>query len=135
MPEVLLERRAFGVGLCVGQHHIVRMAAADTRGLHAARGGEVRGAEAHAVHARGGTRDRLDVVDALRGLQDGVDQDRPFDRVARFELREQLIEIVDVPGALDLGQHDDIKLVADGRDELGDVIERPWRVERIDPRP
>ena len=33
--------------------------------------------------------------------------------VARFELREQLVEIVDVPRAIDLRQHDDVELVAD----------------------
>ena len=73
------------------------MAAADARRLHRARGGEIGGAEAHAVHARRGGGDRLDIVDALRGLQDGVDQDRLLDAVARFELRQQLVEIVDVP--------------------------------------
>ena len=36
-----------------------------------------------------------------------------LDRVPRLELREQLVEIMDVPGALDLGQHDDVELVAD----------------------
>ena len=87
------------------------------------------------MHARRGGGDRLDIVDALRGLEDGVDQDRPLDRVARFELGQQLIEIVDVPGALDLGQHDDVELVADRGDDLGDVVEHPRRVERVDPRP
>src|SRR5580658_5212268 len=48
---------------------------------------------------------------------------------------EQLVEVVDVPGALDLGQHDDIELVADGGDDLGDVVERPRRIERVDARP
>ena len=111
------------------------MAAADAGGLHGARRGEIGGAEAHAVHARGGGGDRLDVVDALRGLQDGVDQDRLLDLMARLQLRQQLVEIVDVPGAVDLGQHDDVELVADGADDLGDVIERPGRIERVDAGP
>ena len=58
-----------------------------------------------------------------------------LDAVPRFELRQQLVEIVDVPGALDLGQHDDVELVADRGDDLGDVVERPGRVERVDARP
>ena len=136
VPEVLLEfRPRASPALRVGQHGVVGMAAADARGLHAARGGEVGGAEAHAVHARRGGGDRLDIVDALRGFQDGVDQDRLLDRVPGFELRQQLVEIVDVPGAFDLGQHDDVELVADRADDLGDVVERPGRIERIDPRP
>ena len=111
------------------------MAAADARRLHRARSGEIGGAQAHAVHARRGGGDRLDIVDALRGLQNGVDQDRLFDFVARFELRQQLVEIVDVPGPIDLGQHDDVELVADGADDLDDVVERPGRIERVDARP
>ena len=69
------------------------------------------------------------------GLQNGVDQDRPLDGVAGFELGQKLVEIVDVPGAFDLGQHDDVELVADRGDDLGDVVERPGRVERVDARP
>ena len=42
---------------------------------------------------------------------------------------------MDVPGALDLGQHDHIELVADGGDDLDDVVERPGRIERIDAGP
>ena len=111
------------------------MAAADAGRLHRARGREIGRPQAHAVHARGGGGDRLHVVDALRRLEDGVDQDRLFDLVARFELRQQLVEIVDVPGPLDLGQHDDVELVADGADDLDHVVERPGRIERVDARP
>ena len=111
------------------------MAAADARRLHGARGGEIGRAEAHAVHARGGGRDRLDIVDALRGFQDGVDQDRLLDLVARFELRQQLVEIMNVPGPIDLGQHDDVELVADRAHDLDHVVERPRRIERVDARP
>ena len=34
-------------------------------------------------------------------------------RVLGLELRQKLIEIVDVPRSFDLGQHDDVELVAD----------------------
>ena len=111
------------------------MAAADARGLHRARGRKVRGPERDAVHARGGGRDRLDVLHALGGLQDRVDQDRARHLVARLELRQQLVEIVDVPRPLDLGQHHHVELVAGRCDDLRDVVERPGRVERIDAGP
>ena len=111
------------------------MAAADACRLHGARGGKIGGAKTHAVHARRGGGDRLDIVHALRRFQDGVDHDRLCDLVPRFELRQQLVEIMDVPGTIDLGQHDDVELVADCRDDLGDVVERPGRIERIDARP
>ena len=52
-----------------------------------------------------------------------------------FELGEQLIEIMDVPRALDLRQHHDIELVADGGDNFTDVVEHPRRIERIDAGP
>ena len=57
------------------------------------------------------------------------------DDVARFELGEQLVEIMDVPRPLDLRQHNDVELVADGGDDLDDIVERPGRVERIDAGP
>ena len=53
----------------------------------------------------------------------------------RLELGEQLVEIVDVPRPLDLGQHDDVELVADRADDLDDVVEHPGRIERVDARP
>ena len=120
VPQILLVECALRRRLRrrVGQHAVVGVAAADARRLHAARGGEIGRAEAHAVHARGGGGDRLDVLDALGRLQDGVDQDRLRDAVLGLELGEQLVEIVDVPRALDLGQHDDVELVADGGDDL-----------------
>src|SRR5215470_2511093 len=55
--------------------------------------------------------------------------------VAGFELGQELVEIVDIPRALHLGQHDDVELVADGGNDLDDIIERPGRIERIDPGP
>ena len=65
------------------------------------------------MHARRGQRDLLDVLDAFGGFENGVDQDRLGDAVPGFELGEQLVEIMNVPGALDLGQHDHVELVAD----------------------
>ena len=111
------------------------MAAADPRGLHAARGRQVGGPQAHAVHARARSGDRRDVVDAFRRLENGMDQDRLGQDVLGLELRQQLVEIVDVPGAFDLRQHDHIELGAGGRHDLQDVVERPGRVERVDAGP
>ena len=111
------------------------MAAADARRLHRARGGKIGRAKTDAVHARRRDRDRGDIIDAFGGFEDGVDQDRLLDAVLGFELREKLIEIMDVPRALDLRQHDDVELLADCGDDLGDVVEHPGRVERVDARP
>ena len=111
------------------------MAAADPRRFHGARGCKIRGAKAHAVHARRRGRDGLNVIDAFRSFQDGVDENRLLHPVLGFKLGKELIEIVNVPGAVDLRQHDDVELITHRADDLADVIERPRRIERIDPRP
>ena len=56
-------------------------------------------------------------VDALRGLEDRVDEDRPVEARLGLELGEQAVDVVDVPGALDLGDHHHVELVADLGDE------------------
>ncbi len=87
------------------------------------------------MQARAGAGDGFDIGDAERGFQDRMDQDRLFDPVARFELGQQLVEIMDIPRPLDLGQHHHVELVPRRRDDLGDVIEEPGRIEAIDPHP
>ena len=87
------------------------------------------------MHAWRCSRDRFDVVDAFRRLQDGMNEDRLLDAMLGFELCQKLIEIVDVPRPFDLRQHDDVELVADRRDDLGHVVEHPRRVQAIDARP
>ena len=84
MPEILLVERALAApsSPASSMHAIGRMAAADPCRLHAARGRKVRRAKAHAVHARTGGGDVVDVLDALRGFQNGMNQDRLFDAVA-----------------------------------------------------
>ena len=62
-------------------------------------------------------------------------QDRLRQRVAGFELSQQLVEVVDVPRSLDLWQHDDVELPADSADNLHHVVQHPGRVQRIDARP
>jgi hypothetical protein len=52
-----------------------------------------------------------------------------------LELGEQAVDVVDVLGALDLRDHDDVELVADLGDEGREVVEHPRRVEAVDPRP
>src|SRR5438093_1623600 len=80
--------------------------------------GEVGRAEAHALDARRGGGDLLEVRDAERGLEDRVDEDRPLQAGACLELPEQSVDVVDVPGPLDLGNHHDLELVADLADDV-----------------
>ena len=139
VPQILLKSGARRV--CrrtrrgIGEHFVIGMAAADPRRLHGAGGCKIGRTETDAVHARRGAGDGGDVVDAFGGLEDGVDQDRLFHTVLGFELRQKLIEIMDVPDAFDLRQHDDVELLADRGDDLSNVIEHPRRVERVDARP
>jgi hypothetical protein len=109
--------------------------AADARGLHPPGGGQVGWAEAHALHSRARRGDLLEVHHALRGLQDGVYQDRAVEARLGLELRQEAIHVVDVPGALDLGHHDHVQLVPDLRDQLGDVIEHPGALQAVHARP
>ena len=87
------------------------------------------------MHARRGGGDGVDVLDALGGLEDGMHEDRLLDPVPGLELRQQLVDVVDVPRPLDLRQHDDVELVSDLGDDLDEVVERPGAVQRIDARP
>ena len=93
------------------------MPAADAGRLHRAGGGEIGRPQAHAVHPRRSGGDRFDVVDALRRLEDRVDEDRFLQPVPRLEQRQILVDEMDVPVALDLGDHHDVELVADLADE------------------
>src|SRR5207244_3520152 len=87
----------FAIASRVGADEIRRMAAADARRLHTARGRKVRRAEADALHARARCADLLDVGDAECGLEDRVDEERASQLVARLQLREQPVDVVDVP--------------------------------------
>ena len=53
----------------------------------------------------------------------------------RLELREQLVDVVDVPGALDLREHEDVELVARFRHDGHHVVEEPRTVEAVHPGP
>ena len=136
VPEVLL---GGGARLArrrrVAEHEVAGVPAADARGLHPAGRGEVGRAEAHALHARRGGGDLLDVGDALGRLEDRVDEDRPLQAGARLELGEQPVDVVDVPRPLDLRDHHDVELVADRLDDLREVVEHPRRLERVHARP
>jgi hypothetical protein len=109
--------------------------APDAGGLHAPIRGEVRRSEREALHPGRREADLLDVGDAAGGLEDGVQQDRPRQSGAGLELRDQAVGVVDVLGALDLREHDDVEHVPDLGDEGRQVVEHPRRVERVDPRP
>jgi hypothetical protein len=64
-----------------------------------------------------------------------VQQQRPGEAGPGLELGHQAVDVVDVLGALDLGDHDDVELAADLGDGGRDVVERPRRVEAVDPGP
>ena len=64
-----------------------------------------------------------------------MDEDRPAQPGLRLELGEQAVDVVDVLGPLDLGDHHHVELVADLGDGGDDVVEHPRRVERVDARP
>jgi hypothetical protein len=52
-------------------------------------------------------------------------EQRALEPRLRLELGEQPVDVVDVPGALDLRHHDHLELVADLADELREVVEHP----------
>jgi hypothetical protein len=51
--------------------------------------------------------------------------------VLGLELREQPIEIMDVPWSIDLRQHNDVELLAHFADNLYDLVKRPRRRKRV----
>ena len=124
--KVLADATPGAPGRGIGEHFIFGMAAADPRRLHRPRERAVGGSRgcAWACAARGTGDGRRRYCTPFGGLEDRVDEDRFFDAVLGFELRQKLIEIVDVPGAFDLRRHDDVELLPDGGDDLGDVVER-----------
>ena len=62
-------------------------------------------------------------------------EDRLLDAGLGLELREQAIDVVDVPRTLDLRDHDDVEPVADLAHERREVVEHPRRLERVHARP
>jgi hypothetical protein len=84
---------------------------------------------------KGGGGDGLHLIDALGSFEDGVDQDRSIDPVLALKLGQQLIEVVDIPWSFNLRQHDHVELPADRTYDLNYIVQRPRRVERVDPGP
>ena len=72
---------------------------------------------------------------AREQIKQRVQQDWLADCVFRFEQGDVLIDEVDIPGPLDLGDHDHVELVADMLDDLAEVVEYPRAVQRIDAHP
>ena len=52
-----------------------------------------------------------------------------------LELGEQPVDVVDVLGPFDLGDHHHVELVADLGHERDQIVEAPRRIEAVDPRP
>ena len=138
VPQVLHVARARRLGIVgrrVLDHAVARVAAADARGLHAPRRRQVGGAEAHALDARAGGGDLLEVRHAERRLEDRVDEDRAVEAGLGLELGEQAVDVVDVPGALDLRHHDHLELLADLAHQLGEVVQNPGALQGVDAGP
>ena len=87
------------------------------------------------MHARARASDRLDIVHTLRRLQKRVDHHGLLDAVPGLELGQKLVEIMNVPWSLNLGQHEHVELIAHGGHDLKDVVQNPRAVERIDAGP
>ena len=111
------------------------MAATDAGRLHPAVGSKVGGTEAETLDSWRRRADRLDVGDAAGRLEDRVEEDRPAHSGPGLELGDQPVGVVDVLGALDLGDHDHVEPLTDLGDGGGEVVEHPRRVEGVDPRP
>ena len=116
-------------------HAVAGVSATHPRRLHPPVGRQVGRAEAHSLHARRRGGDLLEVDHALGGLEDRMDQDWAVDTGLGLELGEQAVDIVDVPGALHLGDHHHVELGPDLGDDRGDVVEHPWRLEPVDAGP
>ena len=64
-----------------------------------------------------------------------MQQNRFPDRVLGFEQRNVLVDEMNVPRPLDLGNHDHIELVADMSNDLFEVVEYPRAVQGVDTHP
>ena len=64
-----------------------------------------------------------------------MDEDRALQAGSRLELGQQAVDVVDVPGPFDLGDHHDLEPVADLAHDPGQVVQHPWRLERVDAGP
>src|ERR1700730_18145901 len=87
------------------------------------------------MHTRTSAGNVFDVIDAFGGFEQRVDHDRLAHMVFRFQLCEQLIEIVYIPRPFNLRQHDDIELLAHRCHDLHDIVENPGAVQRVDACP
>ena len=109
MPGVLLSggaRPPIRSGIL--NHLVHRMPPADAGCFHGAVRREVCRTERDALHAGRGFADLVHKRDALGGLENGVEQDWTPDPGPGFQLRDQLVGVVDVPGAFHLRDHDDV---------------------------
>ncbi len=136
MPQILLEQHArCPIPRAVFQHAIKGMTAAHTGGFHAARGRKIRRPQADAVHARAGRCDLGHIIHPLRRFQNGMDQDWFCDFMTGFELRQQLVQIMNVPRSFHLGQHDHIQLIPHRADNFRQIIQHPGRIQAVDAGP
>ena len=116
-------------------HSVSRMTTSDPEGLHAAVGGQVRWTETHAGHTRARERDLAHALHALAHLEDRVKHDGAADPSSCFRDGDEPVHAADVLGRRDLRHHEAGDLLAGTSNDLHDVVERPWAVERIDAVP
>src|SRR5262249_31832317 len=138
VPGILLggrARRVRGLGIGIAGYQAGGVSTADAGRLHAARCRQVGRTEADALQPRAGRAELLDVGHALRGLEDRMHEDGTVDAMLGLELRQQAVDVVDVPRPLDLGNHHDLEAVADALHQRGDVVQAPGAVQAVDPRP
>ena len=102
------------------------MAAADAGGLHPSVGCQIGRSERQALHARRGAANGFDVGNATRCFENCMHKQWLLQASLCLELGEQAIDVMNVFGTLDLGDHDDIELVANFGDKRDEVVETPW---------
>jgi hypothetical protein len=116
----------------VGEDRIVGIGAADIGGARAGRGGVVGDAEMQRFEPLRRAGDGMDVLHAERGLDDELETDALLEALCRFDLRYQHVESVDIGGRADLGNHDEVQLVAGLLHDIDDVAVHVVRVEAVD---
>ena len=135
VPRILQRRRPLPLAIPVRPHHVARMRTSHPRRLHPPRRRQIRRPQTHPLQPRTRRRNRLHIRDPLRRLQNRVNQDRPLQTVPRLQLRQQQIQEANLLRAVDLGQHHRVQHIADLLGQLQHVVQEPWRVDRVDPRP
>ena len=128
MPQVLLVDGPLTVDVAIGRvlsHHVVGVATTDSGGLHPAVRGEVGGPEGQTLQTRRSETDLLDVRHATGRLENRVHHQWFVETGLGLELGQQAVDVVNVLGTLDLGNHHDVERVARLENGRREVVETP----------